>query len=119
MNNKPDLTISTRVVQAPNVLKTPTMEEVIMIMTSYNIGANRTPWRVIRTGVDGSTLVTVRTRAVDGDSGTSSDFTSTTPPSGCIWKGSFGNIRQTTTPNLRKYSEFNNPIDRTLTNDSI
>ena len=35
-SNQPDLTISTGIIHAPQVLNTPTMEEVIANMTDYN-----------------------------------------------------------------------------------
>ena len=83
-NNQLDLTISTGVLQAPKVIKSPTMDEVITITTVYNTGANRTPWGVSRTGVDGYASVTSGTRDVGGGNGNSSVYTSPHPPSSCI-----------------------------------
>ena len=51
-------------------------------MNAYNIGANRTPQRVIRTGVDGSTSVTSGTSDVGGVCGTRAVFTNQPPHSG-------------------------------------
>ena len=118
-NNLPALTIRTGVLEDPKVIKTPTMEELIAIATAYNTGVNRNHQIVISTGIDGSTPVTSRTRDIYGGSVTSYVCPIPLPPSGCIWKESIGNIRQNTTPNFRKYSKFNAPIDRILTNYSI
>ena len=119
-DNQKALKTSTGIVQAPKAIKTPKMEESITVMTAYNTGANRNPRRVIWTGVDDSTPVTSGTRAIDGStpvsggSISSAVFTISPPPS-IIWKGSIGNIRKTTTPNFKKPSELNAPVDRTLT----
>ena len=118
-NNQTSLTTSTEAVKSPKALKTPVMEEVIMITTAYNTRENRTPWRVSSTDVDVSNPFTSVTRDVDGDSGTSAVFTSPPPPYCCIRNLSIGNIRQTTTPIFRKCSELNTPIGRKLTNDLI
>ena len=75
------------------------------------MGDKKTPQRVSKTGIDGSTP------AVSG-SGTS-DIASChnpTSPSVCIWNGSIGNIRQTTTPNSRETSEFHTSFDRIFSN---
>ena len=95
-NNQLDLTISTVVVQAPQALKTPTMEEVIAIMNAQNMGVNRTHRRVSRTDIDGNT-------PSPSSSGISAEGScpSPTPPYGCIWKGIIENIRQTTTPTFQ------------------
>ena len=65
-DNQPYLIIITGVVQAPKVIKTPMIEEFISIMTEYNMGSNRNPQITSRTGVDGSTPVTIETIDVDG-----------------------------------------------------
>ena len=70
-NNQTTLTISIGVVQAPKAFKTDMVEEVILITTVYNTGANRTPRRVIRTEVDGSTQIISETGNVYGSSRTS------------------------------------------------
>ena len=98
-DNQTDLTSSTGVVQAQQALKTPVMEEVIVVTTLYNTGANRTPWRVSSTGIDGTTPATSSSAIIDVDS-----CLSPTPTSGRIWNGSIENIRQTNTPNFRNYS---------------
>ena len=54
-NNQPVLNISTAVVHASQLLRTPTMKEVIADTNAYNMGANRTPLVVNRTGIDGTT----------------------------------------------------------------
>ena len=73
-NNQQVLTIITGVVQAQKALKSTTMEEVITITTAYNMEDNRTPQIFIRTGVDGSTLVTSGTRDADGSGNCADSF---------------------------------------------
>ena len=46
-NNQPAMTVSTGVIQLPQVLRTPEMQEFITVTTLYNTGSNRTPLRVI------------------------------------------------------------------------
>ena len=58
-NNEPDLKISTGVVQAPQVLKTPVMQEFSTETASYKTGENRTPWSISRTGIDATTPASV------------------------------------------------------------
>ena len=96
------------------------MEEIIAVMTGYNAGENWTPRRISRTGVDGSTPVTSRTRDVD-DSRISDVCLNPHPcaPSSALWNNSIVNIQQNTTPNLRDNNEFNAPVDKGLTNDPI
>ena len=120
MNNKPALAIITGVLQALKALKSPTMEEVISITTVYNTGENRTPHRISRNGIDGSTPVTIGTRAVGGSviSDVCPSLTPYASPS-VVCNNIIVNIRQTTTPNLRDTNEFNALIDGILTNDPI
>ena len=95
-NNQSYMAVSTGFMQAPQALKTPVMQEFISVITLYNTQANRTPHRVSRTIVDGSTT--------DNSVGVNSDVVrcpSTTPPSICFWRGSIVNIGQTNTPNFR------------------
>ena len=96
------------------------MEEVVTITTAYNAGANRNPLRFSSTGIGGSTPVTSVNIAVGG-SGTSSVCTSPPPcyPLSVLWNNNIGNIRKTTTPNLRETTKLNAPIDRSLTSDPI
>ena len=114
VKNRMAFTISAGFVQAPQALKTPTTEEVILVTTAFNKGANKTPRIFFRTEIYG-------TKPATSSSGISAVVScpSPTPPSGCIWKGSIGNIRLTTTPNFSKSSEFNTPIDIILINDYI
>ena len=120
INNQPELTIITGVLQAPKALKPPMMEEVIEITTTYNGGANRNPQRIIWTGIDGYTPVTSGNRSVVAN-GIIAVYTSPPPfaPPSVIWYSIIGNIRQTNTPNLRETNELNAHIDRNLTNDPI
>ena len=119
-NNQPELTISTGVIQDQKSLKSPMMEEVIVITTAYNGVANRNPQRISRTGVDGSTLVTSGNRAVVV-SGIIYVCPSPPPfaPPYVILDSSIGNIRQNNTPKLRDTNELNAHINRNLTNDPI
>ena len=96
------------------------MEEFIAITTSYNAGVNRTPRKIIRAVIDGSTPFTSGTRSVHG-SGISDVCPSPPPcaPPSVLCNNIIGNIRQTTTPNLRYINELTSPIDRSLTNDTI
>ena len=84
-----------------------------MVATQYNTRANRTPWRVSRTVIDGCT-------ASASGSGTSdiSSCPSLTPPSLCIWNGVIGDIGQTTTQKFRETCELHASIDRIFSNDS-
>ena len=75
--NQPDLTIGTGVVHASQAVKMPVMQEFVTGTDLYNTGANRTPWRVSRTGIDGATPDTSSSRIITVDS-----CTSPTPPSG-------------------------------------
>ena len=94
-------------------IKTPTVQEFIADTAPYNTGANRTPWRFIRTGINGSipSASGIVARVV-------TICTIPNPPYLCIWNGTIGNIRQTTTPNFRETSEFHTSIYRILSNDS-
>ena len=76
-----------------------------------------TPWIFRRTVVAGYTQVTSGTRDFYG-SLTSAVYTSTPPcaPPSVLWNNIIGNIRQTTTPNLRYTNVLNSPIYRSLTN---
>ena len=56
--NQPAMTVSTVIVQTPQTIKAPTMQEFIAVMTPYNTGANRTPQRASRIVIDGSTIAT-------------------------------------------------------------
>ena len=91
------------------MLKTPTIEEVVSATTVYNMGSNRTPQRVSRTGIDETTPAPSRSRIRDVD------LFSPTLLAGCIWNGSIVNIRQPTTPNFSKSSELNASVDKILT----
>ena len=77
-NNKPFLTISNELQQAPKVLKSTTMGEVTSITPEYNARENQTPRRIIRTGIAGYTPVTSLTRDVDGSGIT--DVSTSNPP---------------------------------------
>ena len=112
-NNQPDLTISTGVVHVLHALKRPVTEEVIADTTAYNTGANRTPRRVSRNGID----ITNPSPSRSGSSSVSS--CSLNKPYGCVWKRSNGNIRKTTNLNSGKTSELNATIDITSTDNSI
>ena len=85
-NNQPAMTVSTGVINKPQVLKMPMMQEFIVDTTPYNTVANRTPRRVRRAGGDGSTP------AVSGSvTSDVSRFPSPNPPYVCIWKGGISN----------------------------
>ena len=95
-NNKLAMTVITGVVQDLQALKTPAMQEFIAAITPLKMGANRTPQRFIRNGVDGSTSDYRSSGTSDIDSCPSS-----TPPYVCIWNGRIENIGHNTTPNSR------------------
>ena len=111
-NNQPATTVRNGVIQTPQPLNMPTMQDFVTVTTPYNMGANRIPRRVRKNGIYGSTPVT-------SDSGTSafSCCPIPTPPSICIWNGSIGNIGKTTTPNFRETIELHTSIDRIFFND--
>ena len=107
------MTVSTGVIQAPQALKAPAMQEFIVVVTPYNTGENRTTWRLFRKGNNGS-------NPGSSGSGTSAVYScpSPTPPSVCTCNGSVVNIGQTTTPKFRNTSELYAFIDKRLYNNS-
>ena len=118
-NNKPAMTISTGVIQAPQELKTPITEEIVAVITVYNTVANKNTWRVSKNGLDGST-------PPNGGSGTSyvvgsiPDFsycTSQNPPS-VLWNGTIWKYKANYYPKFQGNSEFKTHIDRRFSNDS-
>ena len=56
-NNQPAMTVRNGVIQTPPDIKLPMIQEFIAVTTLYNTGVNRTPWIIIRTGINGSTPV--------------------------------------------------------------
>ena len=114
------MNVSTGVIQAPQALKIPVMQEFIAVTTPYNTREKRTPQRVSRTGINGSTLVTSGNRAVVV-SGIIYVCPSPPPfaPPYVILDSSIGKIRQNNTPKLRDTNELNAHINRNLTNDPI
>ena len=107
-NNQPALSISTGILQAPQTLKLPVVQEFVAYTDLNNTGGNRTSRKVSRTGVDGD---------IPSPSGIS--VTSYAPYSGCFWNPRIGIIRQSTTPIFRKSDELNAAIDRNFSNDTI
>ena len=103
------MSISTGVVQVPQALKTPMMEEVIAFMTAYNIGANRNHCIFIRTGID----CTTPDPSSSGSSAVA-NCPSPNPSYACIWKVIIGNIRKNNTPNFRKSSYWTFPLTEDL-----
>ena len=99
------MTVSTGVIQVPQALKTPVMQEFVACMASYNTGLNRTLRRVNRIGIDGN-------KPYPSSSVISSVVScpSPTPPSGLIWNGSIVNIQGNTATNSMDSSELNAPI---------
>ena len=88
------------------------MQELVVDTTPYNMGANRTPWIIIRTGIDGSTPY----YSGSGNSDVAS-CTSPTVPSVFNWNGIIGNIQQTATPKFMETSELQTSNDRIFSND--
>ena len=112
-NKKLATTVSTGVIQAPQALKTPAIQEFIAAITPLKMGAKRTPQRFIRNGVDGSTS--------DYSSSGTSDIDSCTNPNlpfVCIWNVSVGNMRKNTTLKFMETSELHASIDRRFSNYS-
>ena len=91
------MTVSTGVIQVPQALKTPVMQELITFTTLYNTGASMNPQRVTRTDIAGSTPAASRSGTI-----AISSFPSTNPPYVYICIGSIGNIGQTNTPSFRE-----------------
>ena len=111
------MTDITGVIYTPHDLKTPLMKELVAYTTTYRMmNVNRTPRRISRTGIYGSTPGA-------SISGTSSVFIfpSPTPPFVWRWNCGIGNIDQTATgntPSFRNSSEFCTSIDVIFSNDS-
>ena len=93
-------------------------------------GENRTTWQIIRTGIDGTTTVhsiisgtsTPYLSEISGNSDAPPygiSGTSAAPPSGGLWIPIIGNIRQSTSPNVRNTNELNAEADRKLSNNPI
>ena len=92
-NNKSDFSIINGIVLVPPMLNYPAVKEIITATALNNTGKNRTPRRIIRTGVGGTTPVQSRIRGTytpypSGIIGTSTPYfsgisgTSATPPCG-------------------------------------
>ena len=47
------------IVMAPQTLKSPAVQQIITEAYLNNTGKNRTPWKIVRTGVDGTTQFTL------------------------------------------------------------
>ena len=126
--NQPALTINTNIVLAPQTLKSSAVQEIFMVVASNNTWTNRTLWKIIMTGLDGTTPVPsgvsgTSTPAPSGVSetrkcgsstpdpsgirGTSAVTTcviigtSAAPTSGGLWSPIIGNIRQSNLQNVR------------------
>ena len=112
VKNQLAMKFSTGGIQAPQALYIPATQELIVVMTKYNTGENKTTQRVSCTGINGS-----NTAASDSGTSAVASFTSPTPPSVLNWNGSIGNIRKTDTPNFRETSELQTSIDRIFSND--
>ena len=117
VSNQPAMTKRTGVIQTPQALKKPTMQELIADTAPYSImNVNMNPQRINSTGIDGSTSST-------SGSGTIAVAIciSKTPPYFFSCNGSIGNIRKAvtgTTPYFRDTSYLHTSIDRILTNYS-
>ena len=107
-NNQLALSISTGILQVPQTLKSPAVQELVAGTASKNMGTNKNPWQGNRTGVDRTTPVP------SGISGTSA-----APSSGCLCNPRIKKIWQLTTPNFRKSDELNALVERSSSVGSI
>ena len=91
------MTFSTGVIQTPQMLKTPALQEFIAVTAPNDTGAKRTPRIVRSTSINGST-------SSASFSITSSVYgcPSPNPPSFCIWNVIIVDIGQTTTSNFKE-----------------
>ena len=111
---------------------TPAVQEIITDAASSNAWKSRTPRRISRTGVDGSTPISIpihsgisKTSTPDSseNSGSSNPIdisgTSTAPPAGNLRISGIGNKRKSASPNLRKSDKLDASIDEKFTNSLV
>ena len=83
------------------------------------MGENSTPRQVSRNSVDGTTLVTSGISGNYNPDPSVISVISAAPPSGGLCSPRIGNIWQSTSPNFRKFDEFNAAVNRNFSNDLI
>ena len=108
------------------------MQEIFTDAVSGNAWTSRTPWKISRTGIGGSTPISTQIHSLirkvstpdsSDSTGTSIPIgisgTSTTPPAEDIRRPGIGNKWQSTSPNIRNSDKFDAAIDVKFTNDLV
>ena len=126
------------IVLAIQTLKLPEVQEIVTYALSNNMGTNRTPQKIRRTGIDGTTPVhsgisetytpdfsdNSGTR-INGINGTTTlapiviSGTSATPPACGLWSPRISNIWKSTPQNLRKSDKLNAAVYGKFSNNLI
>ena len=117
---------------SPHTLMTPVLQEIFAETESGNAWTSRTPQRISRTGIDGSTPISTQIHSgiIKTSTPYSSDSTRnritivtigtrTDPPAGDFWSPGIRNKRQSAFLNIRKFDKLGADIDGKFTNNTF